>query len=253
MFNLQQLPSIVTSSKYGNEIRHVHSLTGPVSKLHKPLTSRKPQRHTFSVLFCFLFIVFFYLHRHHGPLGEEDLECEVYSQTNRRAISPLHSGMLLQDNYNYLPRTSFLTEKRTRSHDRTPPAESYTAAIIYIMPEDASSLTSNVDTYNLITSIASVYINIPTSTWPIVVFHNGQFDDEMSRADVKSGVFLNIVTWNRNGSSGVGSGHGGVHSTWRAWKLVESLEFVRVEWEDNKNSNDGATSSCPHRFLVPLF
>ena len=117
------------------------------------------------------------------------------------------------------------------------------------MPDYSSNLTSYMDTYNLIGSLSSVYTNLPAMSWPFVIFHNGQFDDEMAQADVRSGVFLNIINRSRDGHFGLG--YGGAHSTWRIWKLVESMEFMRIEWE-NKLPEDGSLS----RFcgaLTPLY
>lgn len=245
MGNLSQSPRVATSSPSKNEKRYKYSSTDHITKPHNYSTPRNPRRHVFSILLCALFIVYFYLYHHRGPLGGRDRECGPYIQKNYRANRALHSGIPFESAKNDVSNSEI-----TGSYDRQL-RESYTATIIYIMPEDTSSSTPNLDTYSLIISVASVYINIPIPSWPIVVFHNGQFDDESIRSDVKSAIFLNIINWSRDGGSGFGSGYGGAHSTWRAWKFVENLEFVRIEWKDNNNSNDGAPSPS-RRFSPPL-
>lgn len=85
--------------------------------------------------------------------------------------------------------------------DAPPP---YTAVILYLVTLSRSS--------ELLDSLASINTNLPGSSWPIVLFHTGDFDGEHERAE-----FITQVRGH------IGREHG-------SFQFAERIEFVKLDW-----------------------
>jgi len=101
-------------------------------------------------------------------------------------------------------RTSTLWSE-PEAHLSTNDALPYTAAIIYL----AGVLRSS----ELLESLVSIKRNLPGHPWPIVLFHTGDFDDEIERMD-----FLGLL------HNYIGADHG-------SKAFVERIDFVKLDWQ----------------------